>query len=87
MDDAKRCFTYCGDDKCDCPARGFDRSLERRVETLELEMRLLRARERRHHMETMRFGAGPSRTAYSSEFPERQSSAARERQRRDGIGP
>lgn len=24
MSHDKRCFTYCGDDKCDCPARGFD---------------------------------------------------------------
>jgi hypothetical protein len=23
----KHCFTYCGDDKCDCPAKGFSQTL------------------------------------------------------------
>lgn len=86
MDADKRCFSYCGDDKCDCPARGFDRSLEQRIVVLEFDVQLLRARERRHHLETMRFG-GHSQAAHCPEFPEPITDAARRRQARDGIGP
>lgn len=37
MDEDKRCFTYCGDDRCNCPARSF----AARVEHLEFLLRHL----------------------------------------------